>query len=106
MPYPPPPVNQLAKDIADVDLFAKSDAQVLPHAGQEAGEFPILGHEALGAVYEHGDEVRGWIGFEDESRDTPFEVAEGGGGMLVDAAFGEDVDPGEVRVRVGGRGGG
>jgi len=24
----------------------------------------------------------------------------------VDAAFGEDVDPGEVRVRVGGRGGG
>jgi hypothetical protein len=56
-------------------------------------------HYFLIAIYEDWDYFREGFGFENQSGDTPFEVAQRLLWMLVYATFGEDVDP---RVLAGG----
>lgn len=108
-----PPGDLVAEHAGHIDLLAERDDDLPSHAGEEAREAAVLGHEVLGAFYEDGEEGGGGCGFENEAGYAPFEVAEGGGGVLVDAAFGEDVEPGVLAVGVGrgwgrgvGRGGG
>jgi len=58
----------------------------------------------LRAIDPHSQDVWTGFGLEDHSRDAPFEIAHDLVGVLVDLAFGEDVDPAVATTGVEGRG--
>lgn len=91
-----------AKEIVHVDSRPDIESDAVPNAGRPARPAPVLGHDELGAVHEHGDEVGRRIGLEDETGDSPFEVAERALRALMAAGFGEDVYPGVAVDAVGG----
>ena len=65
----------------------------MPRARQRTGKRPFVRHDELRPVDPHAHDIWAGLGFEDHSRDAPFEVAHYFVWVLVDFAFGEDVDP-------------
>lgn len=61
-------------------------------------------HHLLGPRNENWDDGGEGLGFENESRDAPFEIAHSHRGVLVDKPFGEDVYPAMTTGWVGGWG--
>ena len=62
-------------------------------------------HDLFVALNPDRDDIRTFVWFEDKTRDTPLEVAHCSMRVLVNEAFGEDVQPG-VSTRLVGRGSG
>ena len=60
---------------------------------QRSGESSFVGHDELGPVDPHADDVGAGFRFEDHAGDAPFEVPHDLVRVLVDFAFGEDVNP-------------
>ena len=77
----------------------------MPRPRQRPGKSPLVSHDELGPVDPHADDVGAGLGFEDHAGDAPFEVAHYLVRVLVDFAFGEDVDPAVAPAWVGGWGG-
>ena len=74
-------------------------------AREGPGESSFVRHDELGPVNPHAHDVRAGFGFEDHAGDAPFEVPHDFVRVLVDFAFGEDVDPAVAAAWVEGWGG-
>lgn len=72
---------------------------------ERSGESPFIRHDELRPVDPHAHDVGTGFGFEDHPGDTPFEVPHYLVWVLVDFAFGEDVDPAVAAAGVEGWGG-
>ena len=99
----PPPAPQLAK--LPSNILSKPYPYPFPHPRHPARRLPALVHDRVVAFDPHGYDVRAFVGLEDQSGDAPFEIAHGTARVLVDAAFGEDMQPGVGVGAIGGGGG-
>lgn len=98
-----PASSQISKYLLGVDGLSKGDANLLSDAGQEAWERSTLVHDLLTTIDKDGYDVGHGLALKDESRDSPFEVAQRLVWMLMDPAFRKDMHPTVCPVLICGR---
>ena len=88
----------MTKDLINVSGLPYDYPHLVADPRSPPGPSSLLGHDELGAVDEHRDELWSWVALEDKPRYAPFEVPQATVWTLVTTGFWKYMNP-SIAVR-------